>query len=136
MISVEVRAGRLIEVRFQGEMTPAAFKDLSVNLGHEIVRIGQRVVFAADFRTCAALPPELESMLLGQMRSDNWAIERSALLLRPGSPVCVQIERTIALAKNPARQSFTQPAALLEWLQAVLSPAELDRAATFCQELG
>ncbi|MBS2028309.1 MAG: hypothetical protein JST54_10425 [Deltaproteobacteria bacterium] len=134
MITVERRVGQLVEARFDGAITVAMLKEFSTNLAQIIVKAGMRLVFVVDFRNLAPFDSTIEAMLLGQMRSDNFAIERSSFLLRPGTPVCTEMERLAKLAKNPARRTFTTLDDLMGWVGPVLKPDEVKRAIDFMAE--
>ena len=90
------------------------------------------MVSLVDSRNGVSHGGDTESMILGLMRSDNKMIERSAILLKPCTPVTSQLEHAIAEANNPHRKTFTSAAAAINWLNPILDHAEIQRAmATF-----
>jgi hypothetical protein len=135
MITVARRVGRLVEARFAHEMSVADVKAFSTSLAQIVVEAGTRLVFAVDFRDCAPFDSTIEAMFLGQIRSDNWAIERSSFLFRPGTAVGATMEKLIALGKNPARKAFGTVDSLVEWLHPVVNAEELKRVKAFFAEM-
>lgn len=127
MITVESSVGRVIEVRFAGELTPTEMKDMRSPLSAAVVKIGVDVIFAVDFRTCGAMSTEVVPMMLGLMRSDNRKILKSAHLFAAGSAVAEQMKHSIADAQNPRRRAFFELEALASWLGDTATAEELQR---------
>jgi hypothetical protein len=134
VITIENRVGRLMEGRFEGPLTGDQLKAFAGELAQLIVKAGKRLVFVVDWRTCELIPPDLEVKLVGQARSDNFAIERSAFLVLPGRAVTPQIEKLVSLGRNPDRHLFTALPELLAWVEPTLSLEEVARARAFFAE--
>jgi len=131
MITVASTVGRIIEVRFAGDLTPDEMKDMRTPLSQAVVRIGVDVIFVVDFRTCGALSTDVTPMMLGLMRSDNRKVFRSAHLFAPGSKILDQMKVSIAEAANANRRAFQSTTALTQWLSEVITPEELARTRAF-----
>jgi hypothetical protein len=134
MITVSHRVGRLGEFRFEQTITVPQMKDFAAQMSALVVGFGQRMVFVVDFRECEPVEQQIEAMFVGQIRSDNWALERSAFLLRPASPTTVQMERVIALGRNPARRAYSNLESLLAWVSPILTVDETQRVSAFFGE--
>ena len=134
MITVERRTGQMVEARFEGALTAPMLKEFGASLSQIVLKAGTRLVFVVDFRECEPFDAPMEAMILGRLRSDNFAIARSAFLLRPETPTCTQMERIIQLGKTPDRRSFTTIDDLMAWMGEVLSADEIKRAIDFFAE--
>ena len=134
MITIRNHVGRLIEGRFEGTLTAEQLKTFGGELADLMVKPPYRFVFVVDWRGCDVWSADIEVKLIGQARSDNIAIERSAFLIDPTKPVAAQVAKVVDLGRNPNRRSFTDLAALYEWVASVLTAEELARAKTFFAE--
>jgi hypothetical protein len=135
MFTVEMRVGRLMEFRFEGEVSEAEVKALRSRVGELLVRAGQTVVACVDARRCTPIQGDT-GMVVGLMRADNRALERSAVVITEGTVVGQQLASAIAEAKNPARRTFTSVAEAVTFLSSVLTPAESERLKAFYGEAG
>jgi hypothetical protein len=134
MITIENRVGRLMEGRFEGHLTPEQLKAFGAELARLMIKAGRRLVFVVDWRTCEAPPPEVELMLVGQARSDNFAIERSAHLTSAASTGRPTVEKIVAMGRNPNRVAFLSLPEMMNWVTPVLELPEIERAQAFMAE--
>ena len=134
MITIQHHVGRLGEFRFEREISVPQMKEFSSKMSELVVRAGQRMVFVVDFRDCEPVDGQIEAMFIGQVRSDNWALERSAFLLLPGAAGTTQMEKVISLGRNPARQAFRELEELVAYVSPILLPEEVQRVRAFFAE--
>jgi hypothetical protein len=134
MITIENRVGHLMEGRFSGQLTTEQLKVFSSELSHLIVRAGSRLVFVVDWRSCDLWDADIETKLIGQARSDNFAIERSAFLYDEATPVGAQVQKLISMGRNPNRRGFARLAELFDWVGQTLGAEEMERARDFFRE--
>jgi len=129
--SIESKVGRLVELRFEGDVSETEIKAFRSRMLEIVVRLGKPAVFCVDSRDCGPLVGEAGLMIVGLMRSDNRSLERSAVVLRPGSPVSDQLEKAISEAKNAYRRTFHEPVAAIAWLRPILESAEIEELTRF-----
>jgi hypothetical protein len=132
MISIDMKVGRLIEVR---SVQPYTIEEIAV-FGRRLAQIMQeasgRVVGCLDLRGAAVVPVEHTELYTAMFRRDNPQVERTGVLLPPGQATLVlQIERIVREANNPRRKTFRDIAPLCAYLDEVLSPAEQARVRAF-----
>jgi hypothetical protein len=129
VITTSNEAGRLATVRIASPVTLEEIGELGKELKRLIVVHG-RIVIAGDLLQCLVFPQDRYDAFVAMLKSDNPAIERSALLMASGATFALQLERMIKDAGSPRRRTFRDPRELCEWLAESLEPAEravLDR---------
>lgn len=128
MISVENKAGRLLEVRFEGQVALADVTSFRSQLAGFLVK-HPKVIICVNLRTAEPFSVEVKAMLLGIMRSDNPRVERAAYLTVSGKPIHSMVEEILGVLHHPVRRHFTDPDLLCRWLRELLSPQEQLRLA-------
>lgn len=133
MISMEVRVGRLVEIRFAPPVSEAEIQRFIQQARDNPSRFpGSYVVVVELSAMTKILQPQLADRLIELMRPHNPRVERQAFLLDPGSAISsLQVERMIRESGGGSRRAFTQAEALEQWLREVLQPAERERLAAF-----
>jgi hypothetical protein len=129
-----LKGARLLQIRFEGDVSETDIKEFRSRLLQLVVRIGKPVVSCVDSRACGPLIGEAKLMIVGLMRSDNRSLERSAVVLRAGAAVTEELQRAVDEARSPSRRAFTEPQRAVAWLTPVLSPDELAELQHFLAE--
>jgi hypothetical protein len=117
-----------------GAIDPAQAKQLRDGIADVIVKSKKHTVFIVDFRKCDLLPADVELMIIGMMRGINPGIERTGMVFDPATKVSAQMDRAIALARNPMRRGFGRSKDCIAWLGEILTPQEVARANQFIVE--
>jgi len=134
MFSVEVNAGRLLEIRL---IAPVSVEDILIT-GERLVQLFQKhpgkLVSAGDITRATVFPPDVAAKVLEVFRVDNPRLERSAILVSSSAVFGLQIERLISQAENPARRCFHDPFELKAFLGTLLTREEHGRLAQFLSE--
>src|SRR5262245_3007534 len=133
MFSVDLKVGRLLEIRLVGSTpVPADDVDRTRQWIRELFqKMSGKLVCIADLAQADVLPQDAATKLLEVFRADNPRIERSGLLVSDASILSLQIERLVAQAGNPARRCFRDPFELKTFLGSVLEHEEHLRMAQF-----
>ena len=131
--SIEVRVGRLVEIRVSGYASAA---DVHAMLRRTKDRTASMpttlAVTAADWRQCSVLAPDAAEEVVKMLKGANAVTERSALLYSDRSPTAVmQFMRLLADARNPNRRMFSRAEQMAAWLSEVLNEEESLRLRTF-----
>jgi hypothetical protein len=134
MISIDIKVGRLIEVR---SVQPYTIEEIAV-FGRRLAQIMQdrqgaaRVVGCLDLRGASVVPAEHTELYTAMFRRDNPQVERTGVLLPAGqATLTLQIERIVREANNPRRKTFRDIPPLCAYLDEVLSPEEKARMRAF-----
>jgi hypothetical protein len=131
MMRAENRVGRLCEATFLPPFSMAETEAFAAETRRLVAAGARPVVFVCEMRRVQIFPPGISDVLTALMQSDNPRVARNALLIGESSTFGLQIERMLRDAGSPSRRTFRAPAALLKWLGEVLTPSEVERAATF-----
>lgn len=134
MINIENHVGRLVETRGRGLVTDAELVPFRARMAGVMHGIAGRAVVCMDFRELSVTSPSVIELGAAMLRADNAKLERAGLMVGATGMVAVQMARMLAEAANPQRQLFREPAALLAWLDEVLTPAERARLRLFVAE--
>jgi hypothetical protein len=136
--TVELRVGRLLEIRAAAGYRTAAAVDLLFDALDEEVKKrppGTRLVTAVDWRRCPLMSPEAAQRIAQRIATANHFTERSAALVNRDAPVAVlQFLRVIREANLPDRKLFHDQPEFLAYLGAVLTAMELARLNAFLSE--
>jgi hypothetical protein len=129
MFTVTVRVGRLVEARLASLADVDEVGRFERAMGEAFASADGLSVVCADWRQANILAPAVAERLTGLLQRGNPHVERSAILLaREHATFNLQVERLVREAQNPARKTFRDAAAMVEFLGAVLTPAEKARA--------
>ncbi|HVE83823.1 MAG TPA: hypothetical protein VND93_13285 [Myxococcales bacterium] len=134
MFSIDVKVGRLLEIRL---VAPVTLQDMGVvhqQLTAVFKRFQAKLVIAADLTRATVFAPEVANKLLELFRLDNPLIDRSGILVSNSAIFSLQIERLITQAGNPARRCFHDPYELKAFLGSLLVRDEHARLAQFLSE--
>jgi hypothetical protein len=132
MFTVEVRAGRLIEARLVSLADVDEVIRFERAMGEAFGSVGGRSVVCADWRQANILAPPVAERLIALLQRGNPHVERSAILLaREHATFNLQVERLVREAQNPARKTFREAAAMVDYLGDALTPGEKARVAEF-----
>ncbi|HEY8210738.1 MAG TPA: hypothetical protein VIG99_24810 [Myxococcaceae bacterium] len=134
MFSIDVMAGRLLEMRVYGPTVPADLDAGQARLIHFFQTIPDKLVVCADFTRAALFSQEVATRVLGAFRYDNPRIERSGILISDSAIFGLQLERLITQAGNPNRRCFRDPFELKTFLGKLLVREEHARLARFLSE--
>lgn len=134
MYSVELRAGRLPEVRLRSSLLAEEVHAFRADALARSRGTEARIVSCVDMRALRLLGPEVSEALVEVLRGTNPRIERTACLLPEGNAtLLLQIERLHREARNPARRTFRDAGELQRWLAEVLTGIERKRLAAFLE---
>lgn len=134
MFSVENHVGRVIEYRMWGHVRVEQIDTFLERFRLVVSDNPGRKVLCADARFLSVMAPDVSARLLGQMKSDNPLLERSAILIGNGPTFDMQMERLVREANSPNRKTFRKHVELVEWLTPVLTAVEVQRATQFYVE--
>jgi hypothetical protein len=125
MVEVANPAGRLITFRVRSPVEEGNADKAAIDLRRLIMAVSGRVVICSDLTDAHTFAPTTVERFLQVMKADNPRLERSALLLGNNSATfAMQIERLVREANNPARLTFRDTRAMVEWLRPSLSSPE------------
>lgn len=129
MIVAEHHAGRIVEAHSTGEITYADFLSFRSSFQEKFAKIGmgQKGIVVGDLRGTHELAPDVAPVVLGMLRADNARVERAAHLVTAASAFHEQYQSIVERTHNPSRQVFTEPRALVAWLQPLVTAEELAR---------
>ena len=134
MFSVDVKVGRLLEVRLVAPVTVVDIDVIRARLGLFFKTFPGKLVACGDFSRADVFPAEVASRVLETFKHDNPKIERSGILVSPSAIFSLQLERLVSQANNPARRCFSEPAELRAFLSVILAPEEQARLALYLSE--
>jgi len=135
MLSVDVKVGRLLEIRL---IAPVTLQD--IEQGHQrLVQLFRRqaplkLVGVGDLTRATVFAPDVASKALQVLKADNPTLERSGLLVSDSAIFSLQMERLVAQAENPHRRCFHDPFELKAYLGNLLTHEEHARLAQFLIE--
>jgi stage II sporulation SpoAA-like protein len=133
MFTVEVRVGRLLEIRLVGLITPEDFEQVSERMDALFAKHGE-VVIVADYTHATVFSQEAAAKLLDIFKRAKGRTARSAALVSQSAIFSIQVERLITQAGNPLRRSFHDPFELKAFLGAALTHEEHVRLIQFLAE--
>ena len=133
MFSVEVKVGRLLEVRL---VTPVTLEDIErcdkrIN---ELFEKHGETVLVADYTRATVFAQDVAAAVLDMFKRGKHRVVRSAALVSESAIFSLQVERLIAQAGNPMRRSFHDPFELKAFLGAALNHEEHIRLVQFLAE--
>ena len=132
MITVDMKVGRLIEIR---SVQPYTLEEIAF-LGGRLAQLMQgrsdRIVGCLDLRGAGVAPSEHTELYAAVLRRDNPLVERTGVLLPPGqATLALQLERIVREAHNPRRKTFRDVAPFCAYLDEVLTTEEQARMRAF-----
>jgi hypothetical protein len=132
MMQVEMRVGRLLEVRAYLPIRVEEIPKLVKTLAAIYERAPRLVVAILDARAYGIEPPETVKFFVEAIKRDNPRIERSAFLIDQGQNlVGLQLDRVIREAGNPNRRLFRDVATATAFLSPSLNEEERARLDAF-----
>jgi hypothetical protein len=135
MMRVEMRVGRLLEVRAYLPIRVEEIPKLVKTLAAIYERAPRLVVAILDARAYGVEPPETVKFFIEAIKRDNPRIERSAFLIEQGQNLLgLQLDRVIREAGNPNRRLFRDVPAATAFLSPSLNEEERTRLDTFLTE--
>ena len=134
MFSIEVKVGRLLEIRL---MAPVTIQDIELG-SQRLVQIFRqhpgKLVGVGDFSKATVFSPEVADRMIEVMKTDNPGLERSGILVSESAIFSLQLERLISHAANPRRRCFRDPFELKAFVGGILNHEEHLRLAQFFAE--
>src|SRR4051812_16593396 len=135
MFSVNVKVGRLLEIRL---VAPVTLQDIDVGsakltellLKHH----PNKLIGVGDFSHATIFPQEVATRVLDVLKSDNQRLERSGILVSQSAIFSLQVERLRAPGENITRRAFRDPYDLKAFLGKLLTHEEHARLAHFLSE--
>jgi hypothetical protein len=125
MVEVANPVGRLVTFRVRSPVDDGNADKAAVDLRRAIEGISGRVIVCTDLTDARTFAPAVVDRFLQVMKADNPRLERSAILIGKGSATFeLQIERLVREANSPARHTFRDARALLDWLRPSLTGDE------------
>jgi hypothetical protein len=134
MFSVEVKTGRLLEIRLIAPVTLEDLQGMGQRLAAVFLEHPGKLVAAADATRAAIVTPDVGQRIVEVFRADNPRIERSGILINQSATFGLQIERFVAEADNPSRRCFRDVFDLKVFLGSHLTHDEHGRLAQFLGE--
>ena len=134
MISIEVKVGRLLEIRLMAPVTLQDIERGAERLGQIFRQHPGKLVGIGDFSRATVLAPEVADRMLEVLKADNPGLERSGILVSQSAIFSLQLERLIAHAANPQRRCFRDAFELKAFVGGVLNHEEHLRLAQFFAE--
>jgi hypothetical protein len=134
MFSVDVKVGRLLEVRLVAPVTVIDIDVTKERLGLFFRTFPGKLVACGDFSRADVFAQEVANRVLETFKQDNPKIERSGILVSPSALFSIQLERLVAQANNPARRCFREAYELKTFLINLLSREEQGRLTNFLAE--
>jgi hypothetical protein len=135
MMQVEMRVGRLLEVRAYLPIRVEEIPKLVKTLAAIYERAPRLVVAILDARAYGIEPPEAVKHFVEAIRRDNPRIERSAFVIDQGQNLLgLQLDRVIREAGSPNRRLFRDIAAATAFLSPSLNEEERARLDAFLGE--
>jgi hypothetical protein len=95
MISVSLKAGRLVEIRMTAPVGMEDYAALQRDVGVITGKTSARLVVCADFSAASLFPEALADRLARFFRPDNQRLERVALVVGDGATFYLQVERLL-----------------------------------------
>ena len=143
---IENRAGRLIEVTLEADMTPDEWRQFRTRMWSMLGGTDDRVVGFADLRRATFFVSEVAEGVMTLFLNDNPKVERTALVVSGSATFTLQLERIVGEALDiarsrgqapPNRRVFRDKVAAKEWVSEVLTtPAERERLQVFVEDMG
>jgi hypothetical protein len=134
MFSVDVKVGRLLEVRLVAPVTVVDIDITRERLGLFFRTFPGKLVACGDFSRADVFLPDVATRVLETFKHDNPKIERSGILVSASAIFSLQLERLVAQANNSARRCFREPFELKAFLGNLLTRDEHGRLAAFLGE--
>jgi len=131
MFSVEVKVGRLLEIRLTAPVTLQDVQTAYDTIGQLFRKHHVKLVSAADLTHATVFSPDVASKVLEAFKGDNPRLERSGILVSNSAIFSLQIERLIAQANNPQRRCFHDAFEMKTFLGTLLTHEEHVRLAQF-----
>ncbi|HYV49465.1 MAG TPA: hypothetical protein VFA20_31620 [Myxococcaceae bacterium] len=134
MLSIDVKVGRLLEIRF---VAPITLEELEAGMTRlaQLFRVRRdKLVGVGDFSRATVFAPDVANKLLEVLKFDNPRIERSGILVSASAIFSLQLERLLAHAENINRRTFRDPFELKTFLGGLLTHGEHGRLAQFLSE--
>lgn len=134
MFSVDVKVGRLLEIRIVGNSTPQDVDYVHGRLLDIFRSRPGKMMVACDLTRTGVFSPEVASKVGEIFRQDNPRVERSGILVADSAIFSLQIERLVLQAANPARRCFHDAFDMKTYLGGLLVHEEHIRLAQFLAE--
>jgi len=134
MFSVDVKVGRLLEVRLVAPVTVVDIDVTRERLGLFFRTFPAKLVACGDFSRADVFPQDVASRVLEVFKQDNPKIERSGILVSSSAIFSLQLERLVTQANNPVRRCFRDPFEVKAFIGSLLTHDEHARLATFLSE--
>ena len=127
--SIEIRAGRLLEVSLGGTLDVEEVAELMDALDAAIGKATfVPVIVVSDWRWLHLMSHEASEQLLTRIKRANPWIARAAALASSASPVAaLQFARLLQATNHATRRLFYDPDALVDWLGQILMEPEIER---------
>jgi len=134
MLSIDVKVGRLLEIRLVAPVTLEELEAGMARLG-QLFRVRRdKLVGVGDFSHATIFPLDVANKLLEAFKFDNPRIERSGILVSSSAIFGMQLERLLAHAENINRRTFHDPFEVKNFLGGLLTHDEHGRLAQFLSE--
>jgi len=132
MFTVDHSVGRLLEARLEALRTVEDVARFEEAMRQGFDRVEGKAIVCADWRKANVLPPAVAERMIALLERGNPRLERSAILLaKEHATFNLQVERVVREAKNSARRTFRDAAAMVAWLGESLTAVERDWVARF-----
>lgn len=134
MLSIDVKVGRLLEIRLSAPTSEEELEQGMARLGQLFRTRRDKLVGVGDFSRATVFPPDVARKLLEALKFDNPRIERSGILVSSSAMFGLQLERLLAHAENINRRAFHDAFELKAFLGSLLTHEEHMRLAQFLNE--
>src|SRR6185369_8629278 len=109
MFTIDVKVGRLLELRVLGPTVPEDLDRGRDRMAHYFKTIPGKLVACCDFSQASTFSPETAGRVLDTFRHDNPGLERSGILVSDSTIFSLQLERLVKHGDNPNRRCFRDP---------------------------
>lgn len=132
MMLVERHVGYLAEVRYRPPLHADELPGFMGGVRGLVADAKMPLVFCTDWREISSFPPDIADTIVWIMRRDNPKIRANGVLVSAeAGDFYQQVHDILRQANNPDRRVFDNPAAVSDWLDPLLSPAERRRRDDF-----
>src|SRR3954470_7995362 len=108
MFSVEIRVGRLLEIRMESPLSDAEVLEFRNLTTATVVAANRPIIVCTDLLRARVFSPESAAQITSMMQKDNPLVERNAVLVGESALFSMQIERMLREAGPRSRRTFRE----------------------------
>jgi hypothetical protein len=131
MYTVEIRVGRLLEMRMESPLELEDVQRFKAVVSQRVLEATRPLLCCTDLRHARIFSPDAAAELTGMMKLDNPRVKRNAILVGESALFSMQIERMVREAGSQSRRTFRDQSEAQLWLREHLDAEERWRLAEF-----